>query len=63
MAKKTTEELTKELETLVKNYNEAVNVQQNCKIKIIAVQAVLEDRKEEDDTDQSSSSAETTSSS
>ena len=63
MAKKTTEELTKELETLVKNYNEAVNVQQNCKIKIIAVQAVLEDRKEEDDTDQTSSSAETTSSS
>ena len=63
MAKKTTQELETELQTLIANYNEAINVQQNCKTRIIAVQAVLEDRKEEDDTDQSSSSAETTSSS
>ena len=64
MAKKTTQELETELQTLIASYNEAINVQQNCKTRIIAVQAVLEDRKEEeDDTDQSSSSAETTSSS
>tara|TARA_Y100000401_G_scaffold116997_1_gene124259 strand:+ start:1762 stop:1953 length:192 start_codon:yes stop_codon:yes gene_type:complete len=63
MAKKTTEELKKELETLVKNYNEAVNVQQNCKMRIVAVQAVLEDREEEDDTNKSSTSTEITSSS
>ena len=48
MAKKTTQELETELKTLVANYNEAINVQQNCKTRIIAVQAVLEDRKEEE---------------
>ena len=46
MTKKTTQELETELQTLVQNYNEAIKVQENCKTRIIAVQAVLEDRKE-----------------
>ena len=52
MAKQTTQELEQELKSLIENYNQAAQVQENCKTKIIAVQAVIADRKEEkDDTD------------
>ena len=46
MARKTTEELKQELETLQKNYQEAVQVQRNCQERVIAINAVLADRAE-----------------
>ena len=49
MAKKTTEELQTELQELVKTHNNAIEVQQNCKTRIIAIKAILEDREEEED--------------
>ena len=48
MARKTTEELKQELETLQKNYQEAVQVQRNCQERVIAINAVLADRAEEE---------------
>ena len=46
MARKTTEELKQELETLQKNYEEAVKVQRNIQDRAIAINAILEDRTE-----------------
>ena len=48
MARKTTEELKQELETLQKNYQEAVEVQKNCQNRAIAINAILADREEEE---------------
>ena len=48
MAKKTTEELQQELQTLQKNYQEAVEVQKNCQNRAIAINAILADRAEEE---------------
>ena len=48
MAKPTNEELQAELEQVVTEYNKAVETQGRCKNRIIAVQAVLEDRKPEE---------------
>tara|TARA_R100000353_G_scaffold95773_1_gene70081 strand:- start:352 stop:522 length:171 start_codon:yes stop_codon:yes gene_type:complete len=56
MTKPSTKELKETLQHLVKQYNEAVQVQQNCKERIIATQAVIQDRGDEnteDTTDQS----------
>ena len=44
MTKPSTEELKETLQQLVKQHNEAVQVQQNCKERIIAIQAVIQDR-------------------
>tara|TARA_Y100001937_G_scaffold109743_1_gene154725 strand:+ start:257 stop:433 length:177 start_codon:yes stop_codon:yes gene_type:complete len=49
MARKTTEELKKELKELQKNYQEAVEVQKNCQNRAIAINAILTDRAEEKD--------------
>ena len=46
MTRKTTEELKQELETLQKNYQEAVEVQKNCQNRAIAINAILVDRAE-----------------
>jgi len=46
MARKTTEELKQELETLQKNYEEAVKVQRNIQDRALAINAILEDRAE-----------------
>ena len=54
MTKPSTEQLKQTLQELVKRYNEAVQVQNQCKEQIIAVQAVIKDR-EDGDTDNSSS--------
>ena len=54
MTKPSTEELKKQLEQLVKAYNEAVQTQQKCKDAIIATQAVIQDR-ENGNTDNSNS--------
>jgi len=46
MARKTNEELKQELETLQKNYEEAVKVQKNIQDRALAINAILEDRAE-----------------
>ena len=54
MTKPSTEELKETLQELVKQHNEAVEVQRNCKERIIAIQAVIQDR-EDGDTDDTDS--------
>ena len=46
-----TEELKTTLANLVKNYNQAVEVQAQTKEQIIAVQAVIQDREDGDTND------------
>ena len=48
MSKPSTEELKTALESLIKNYNQAVEVQAQTKEQIIAVRAVIQDRELED---------------
>ena len=57
MTKSSTEQLKETLQQLVKQYNEAIQVQNNCKEQIIAVQAVIADREDgnTNDTDSSDS--------
>ena len=54
MTNPSTEELKQTLQELVKQYNEALNVQNQCKEKIIAINAVIQDR-EDGNTNNSSS--------
>ena len=44
MTKPSTEELKETLQQLIKQHNEAVEVQKNCRERIIAAQAVIQDR-------------------
>ena len=48
MTKPSTEQLKETLQQLIKQHNEAVQVQQNCKERIIATQAVIQDREDGD---------------
>ena len=48
MSKPSTEELKTALENLIKNYNQAVEVQAQTKEQILAVRAVIQDRELED---------------
>ena len=48
MTRPTTEQLKETLQQLVTKHNEAVQVQNTCKEKIIAIQAVIQDRELED---------------
>ena len=48
MSKPSTEQLKETLQQLVKQYNEAVEVQKNCRERIIATQAVIQDREDGD---------------
>ena len=48
MTKPSTEQLKETLQQLVKQHNEAVEVQKNCKERIIAIQAVIQDRDDGD---------------
>ena len=48
MSRPTTEELKATLQQLVENYNKAVDLQQQTKEQIIAIQAVIKDRELED---------------
>ena len=52
--KPSTEQLKKNLQKLVDQYNEAIQVQNNCKEQIIAVQAVIQDREDGDTNDSNS---------
>jgi hypothetical protein len=54
MSKPSTEKLKETLQQLVTKHNEAIQVQNQCKEQIIAVQAVIQDR-EDGDTDNNSS--------
>ena len=54
MAKPSTEQLKQTLQELVTKHNDALKVLNECKQRIIAVQAVINDR-EDGDTDISSS--------
>ena len=46
--KPSTEQLKQNLQDLITRHNEALQVQQNCKEQIIAVQAVIQDREDGD---------------
>jgi len=46
--KPSTEQLKENLQQLINQHNEALQVQQNCKEQIIAVQAVIQDREDGD---------------
>mgnify|MGYP003154582186 CR=1 FL=1 len=56
MTKPSTEKLKETLQELVNKYNEAIQIQNQCKEQIIAVQAVIQDR-EDGDTDSGDSTA------
>ena len=58
MTKPSTEQLKETLEQLVKQHNEAIEVQNNCKQQIIAVQAVIQDREDGNTNDSTSSDSE-----
>ena len=51
MTKPSTEKLKETLQQLIKEHNEAVDVQRNCKERIIAIQAVIQDREDGDTND------------
>ena len=51
MTKPSTEQLKETLQQLIKQHNEAVEVQKNCKERIIAIQAVIQDRGDENTND------------
>ena len=54
MTKPSTEQLKETLQELVTKHNEAIQVQNNCKEQIIAVQAVIQDREDGDTNDSTS---------
>ena len=57
MTKPSTEQLKKNLQQLINQHNEAIQVQQNCKEQIIAVQAVIQDREDGDTNDTDSTNS------
>ncbi len=58
MTKPSTEQLKKTLQQLIIQHNEAIQVQNNCKEQIIAVQAVIADREDGDTNDSNSTDSE-----
>ena len=58
MTKPTTEQLKETLQQLVKQHNEAIEVQNNCKQQIIGIQAVIADREDGDTNDSTSTNSE-----
>ena len=57
MTKPSTEQLKKNLQQLINQHSEAIQVQQNCKEQIIAVQAVIQDREDGDTNDTDSTNS------
>jgi len=45
MTKKTDQELQTELQTVIQKHNEALEIVNQCKTRIIQIQAVIDDRK------------------
>ena len=58
MTKPSTEKLKETLQQLVKQYNEAIQIQQNCKEQIIGIQAVIQDREDGNTNDSNSTDTE-----
>ena len=58
MTKPSTEQLKETLQELVTKHNEAIQVQNNCKEQIIAVQAVIQDREDGNTNDSNSTDSE-----
>ena len=58
MTKPSTEQLKETLQQLIKQHNEAIQVQNQCKEQIIAVQAVIADREDGDTNDSNSTDSE-----
>jgi hypothetical protein len=58
MTKPSTEQLKETLQQLVKQHNEAIQVQNQCKEQIIAVQAVIQDREDGNTNDSTSTNSE-----
>jgi len=58
MTKPSTEQLKETLQQLIIQHNEAIQVQNNCKEQIIAVQAVIQDREDGDTNDSTSTDSE-----
>jgi len=58
MTKPSTEQLKETLEQLVKQHNEAIEVQNNCKQQIIGIQAVIADREDGNTNDSNSTDSE-----
>ena len=56
--KPTTEQLKETLQQLIKQHNEAIQVQNQCKEQIIAVQAVIQDREDGNTNDSTSTDSE-----
>ncbi len=56
--KPSTEQLKETLQQLIKQHNEAIQVQNQCKEQIIAVQAVIQDREDGDTNDSTSTDSE-----
>jgi len=54
MTKPSTEKLKENLQNLVNKYNEALQIQAQCKEQIIAVQAVIADREDGNTNDSNS---------
>ena len=54
MTKPSTEKLKENLQDLVNKYNEALQIQAQCKEQIIAVQAVIKDREDGNTNDSNS---------
>ena len=56
--KPSTEQLKETLQQLVKQHNEAIEVQNNCKQQIIGIQAVIADREDGNTNDSNSTDSE-----
>ena len=58
MTNPSTEQLKETLQQLVKQHNEAIEVQNNCKQQIIGIQAVIQDREDGNTNDSNSTDSE-----
>ena len=58
MTKPSTEQLKETLQQLITKHNEAVQVQNQCKEQIIAIQAVIQDREDGNTNDSNSTDSE-----
>ena len=58
MTKPSTEQLKETLQELVTKHNEAIQVQNQCKEQIIAIQAVIQDRGDGNTNDNNSTDSE-----
>jgi hypothetical protein len=58
MTKPSTEKLKETLQQLIKQHNEAIEVQNNCKQQIIGIQAVIADREDGNTNDSNSTDSE-----